>query len=211
MSTLTSHTLRTAAVGAAALLALSIAAALPGPASAERGRAPRAEAAGERLGSTIEGAIRSEGPFFTAEERAVIERACGYAPGSWDGFEATLRDDAFVCRDGRQVDGPEVRAVLAAARPRIDARIERVMASAEVRGAIEQVSAEATAEALASVDRQAIARAVRTAQAAGGGARVDEGAIARALEAAEEGRRDALEQARRVIEESRRARGAAKP
>jgi hypothetical protein len=208
MRNLSSVPVKAAAVGTAALIALSIAAAASSPAAAER--APRAEAAGDRLGSTIEGAIRSEGPFFTVEERAVIERACGYAPGSWDGFEATMRDDAFVCRDGRRVDSPEVRAVMAAARPRIEARVERVMSSPHVRAAIDRVSDEATAEALASIDERAIARAVEAAKEATRNvpAEVDEGAIARALAAAEAARTEALEEARRAIEEARRARPA---
>ena len=110
-----------------------------------------ADAAGEALGRTIESRLRADGPFFTAGERVVIERACGYGPGEWDGFEVSLHDDVLTCTNGRRAEGPEVRAVLAAAGPRIEARVERVMASAEVRGAIARVAEAAAAEATREV------------------------------------------------------------
>jgi hypothetical protein len=144
-------------------------------------------AAGERLGAVIEQAIKGEGPFFTAEERAVIERKCGYAPGSFDGFEANMSDGAFRCRDGRRVDDAEMRALLAVAQPRIERRVEAAMERADVKGAIEAVAREAEAEALRAVDAAGIA----------------ETAAARAAE--EVGR--AMEESRRAIEESRRAAG----
>jgi hypothetical protein len=144
-----------AAAGLAAALALAASA----PAAAHDPAAEaRAEEAGERLGARIQAALRAEGPFFTAEERSVIERACGYPPGSWDGFEANMSDGVFVCSDGRRVDSPEVRAVMEAAGPRIGRRVSAVMGSPEVRGEIERVSREATRAALAAVDHAAIAR-----------------------------------------------------
>jgi hypothetical protein len=78
----------------------------------------------------------------------VIERKCGYAPGAWDGFEANLSDGSFTCRDGRRVDDPEMRAVLRAAAPRIEARVEAVMARADVAAAIARVAEVAAARAL---------------------------------------------------------------
>jgi hypothetical protein len=110
----------------------------------------------ERLGELIERGIRAEGPFFTPEERAVIERACGY--------EANMQNGVFVCTNGRRVDSPEVRAVMEAAGPRIGERVRRTMTSDEVQGAIREVAAEAQAEALRGIDaaeigRQAAARA----------------------------------------------------
>jgi hypothetical protein len=118
----------------------------------------------ERLGELIERGIRAEGPFFTPEERAVIERACGYPAGSWDGYEANMQNGVFVCTNGRRVESPEVRAVMEAAGPRIGERVRRTMTSAEVQGAIREVAAEAQAEALRGIDaaeigRQAAARA----------------------------------------------------
>ena len=105
------------------------------------------EDAGDRLGSMITARLRAGGPFFTAEEQAVINRACGYAPGEWDGFEINMRDRTLICENGRRVDSPDVRRVLAAAEPRIEARVEQVMESAEVRAAIARISADATARA----------------------------------------------------------------
>lgn len=106
----------------------------------------------EALGEMIEGRLRAEGPFFTPAERAVIERACGYAEGEWDGFQINISDDVLTCTNGRRADGPEVRAVLAAAEPRIEARVERVMASADVTEAIDRIAEAASAEALREVD-----------------------------------------------------------
>ena len=146
--------------------------------------APRAQAAGERLGATIDRAIRADGPFFTAEERAVIERKCGYAPGEWDGYEANMSDGVFRCANGRKLDDAETRALMAAAGERIGRRVEAVMQSAEVREAIERVSEEATREALAAVDHAKIAeRAARDAEVAV---------------------RKAMEETRRSLEERRR-------
>ena len=107
---------------------------------------------GDRLGATIERQLRAEGPFFTPGERAVIERACGYAPGAWDGFEVNISGGVLTCTDGRRADSAEVRAVLAAAEPRIEARVARVMAAPEVAAAIARVAEQASAEALRAVE-----------------------------------------------------------
>lgn len=130
-------------LGVAALLAGTLGlAALSAPASAD----PRAGE--EALDSAIERQLRADGPFFTAEERAVIERACDYAPGEWDSFGVNMQGGALICANGRRVDSPEVRRVIRQAAPRIEARVRRVMESAEVTAAIARISEEATAEAL---------------------------------------------------------------
>lgn len=110
------------------------------------------ESAGARLGELITSRLRAGGPFFTNEEKAVIDRACGYAPGEWDGFQLNTRDDALICTNGRRVDTPEVRRALAAAEPRIERRVEEVMESAEVRGAIARITADATARATRAME-----------------------------------------------------------
>lgn len=107
-----------------------------------------AESDDEGLGAMITARLRAGGPFFTAEERAVIDRACGYAPGEWDGFEFNTNNGVLRCTNGRRVDDPEVRRVIRAASPRIEARVERVMESAEVRAAIARVTERATARAM---------------------------------------------------------------
>jgi hypothetical protein len=128
--------------------------------------APQPEAHGS-LSKTINRAIRAEGPFFTEAEQAVIVRKCGYAPGEWDGFDVSINDDGLHCRNGKRVDDPEMRALLEVARPRIRDRVERVMASAEIRGAIQRVSEDATRRALTSIDHAKIAReATRAAREA---------------------------------------------
>ena len=112
----------------------------------------RAEQQGEELGRMIEGRLRADGPFFTDQERAVIERACGYAPGEWDGSDFSASNNVLTCENGRRVDSPEVRAVLETAGPRIGARVNRIMNSAEVRGAIDRIVEEATADAMRDVN-----------------------------------------------------------
>jgi hypothetical protein len=108
----------------------------------------------EGLGDLVSARLRADGPFFTTEERAVIDRACGYAPGEWDGFEFNMGDGALRCTNGRRVDSAEVRRVLRAAEPRIRARVDRVMASAEVRQAIARATERATARAMRAVEER---------------------------------------------------------
>lgn len=107
----------------------------------------------EGLGDLIDQRLRAEGPFLTPGEQAVIERACGYAPGAWDGYSLNMWGGALRCENGRRVDSPEVRRVVAAAEPRIEARVERIMASAEVRQAVARVTERATARAMQEVER----------------------------------------------------------
>ena len=106
------------------------------------------------LGALINTRLRAGGPFFTPDERAVIERACGYAPGEWDGMSFNTHNNVFHCTNGRRVSDPAVRRVLTAAEPRIEARVNEVMASPEVVAAIDRISDEATATAMAEVERE---------------------------------------------------------
>lgn len=132
-------------------LALALAATLAAP-SSPAAADPATTDAGDRLGTLIDERLRADGPFFTPPERAVIERACGYAPGSWDGFEINIDNGTLICTNGRRAEGPEIRAVLTIAEPRIEARVERIMASAEINEAIARVAEEAAAEALRGVE-----------------------------------------------------------
>jgi hypothetical protein len=105
----------------------------------------------DSLGRIINRELRAGGPFFTAPERALVERSCGYAPGQWDGFEANISNGVFTCRDGRRVDDPEMRAMLRAAGPRIGRRVRAVMARPAVAAAISRVARAATERALRRV------------------------------------------------------------
>ena len=107
-----------------------------------------ADGPNQRLGALIQRHLRSGGPFFTGEERAVIERACGYARGQWDGFEIRHHDNVLVCANGRRVDDPEVRRVVRSAAPRIARRVSAVMARDDVRAEISRISEEATGRAM---------------------------------------------------------------
>ena len=103
------------------------------------------------LGELINARLRAGGPFFTAEERAVIERACGYASGEWDGLSFNTHSGVLHCTNGRRVSDPAVRQVFAAAEPRIERRVSEVMESPEVIAAIDRITDEATASAMAAV------------------------------------------------------------
>ncbi len=130
------------AVAGAAVLAL--------PASALGDR----KASQGRLNQAIHKAIDEEGPFLTADEQALIERKCGYAPGSSDGRNLTLSDGVLHCSNGRKVDDPEVRAMIAVVSPRIEKRVRAIMDRPEIRDAISGAAAEAAAEALRDVRRK---------------------------------------------------------
>ena len=132
---------KTLLVTAAVALIMAGIAAVPAAADTARGRAAEA-----RLDQLMDKAIDEGGPFFTPKERAVIERACGYAPGTWNGFQVNMIGNVFHCTNGRRVSSPEVRAVMAAASPRIDAHIDAVMERPEIVAAMEQVGREAEAE-----------------------------------------------------------------
>ena len=107
--------------------------------------------ADDRLSQAINRELRAGGPFFTAGERALIERKCGYAPGQADGFEANISNGVFICSNGRRVDDPEMRAMLRVAGPRIGRRVGAVMASPAINAAISRVAREATDRALREV------------------------------------------------------------
>lgn len=114
-----------------------------------------ADEADDRLGAMISSAIRSGGPFFNAEDRAAIERKCGYAPGSWDGIEMSMTGDIFRCTNGRELDDPEVRAMVDRAAPLIEKRVSAVMARPEIAAAIDKIANDAAREALAALDKPA--------------------------------------------------------
>jgi len=105
------------------------------------------------LGALINARLRAGGSFFTPDERAVIERACGYAPGEWDGFSLNTHNGVLHCTNGSRVSDPAVWRVLAAAEPRIERRVNEVMESPEVIAAIDRITDEATASAMAAVSR----------------------------------------------------------
>jgi hypothetical protein len=109
--------------------------------------------AGDRLGRAIEAAIDEE-PFLTAGEKALIERKCGYARGSKDSESLTISDGVLHCSNGRKVDDPEVRAMMAVAGPRIEKRVKAIMDRPEIKKAIGMVADEASAEALREVERK---------------------------------------------------------
>ena len=132
-------------LGMASLLAFGLALAVVQPVAA-------AEGSQARLGELVRERLRAGGPFFTPAERAVIERKCGYAPGEWDGIEFQNIDGDFRCANGRELDDPEVRAIMVRAQPRIQRRVRAVMDSPEVEAAIDGVVQEATDRALRDLE-----------------------------------------------------------
>jgi hypothetical protein len=142
--------------GAAALLAAMAAFAAPGAAQRSSDR-NGVEAAEDRLNDVINNAIHADGPFFNAQERALVERKCGYAPGSWNGLSFNMSDGVLHCTNGRRVDDAEVRAMMEVAGPRISARVDAALARPEVAAAIEATAERAAARALREV-REEFAR-----------------------------------------------------
>lgn len=105
----------------------------------------------DALDRIIDRELHAGGSFFTPEERALIERKCGYAPGTWDGFQLNITNHVLICTNGRRVDDAEVRAMLRVAEPRIERRVNEIMSRPAVRAAIERVASAATARAMREV------------------------------------------------------------
>jgi hypothetical protein len=144
-----------AAIGLAAASAGGVASAAP---AAQETRAEQGtEVAERRLNRLVDAGIREGGPFFTDEERAVIERACGYEAGSYDGFSANMTDGTFICSNGRRVDTPEIRALMATAGPRISERVRRTLGSLEFRDAISEIARTASEQAVRAVRESGVA------------------------------------------------------
>lgn len=109
------------------------------------------EAAEARLDRNIDRAMEADGPWLLPAESALIERKCGYAPGSRDGQSVTMNNGVLVCANGRRVDDPEVRAMVAVVSPRISRRVRAVMNSPGVKNAIAAIADGAVQRALESV------------------------------------------------------------
>jgi hypothetical protein len=107
--------------------------------------------AGNRLGRTIEQAMQAEGPWLLPAEQALIERKCGHKAGTGRSDSITMSNGVLLCANGRRVDDPEVRAMVAVAGPRISRRVSAVMDSPAVRNAISAVSDGAVQRALESL------------------------------------------------------------
>lgn len=129
-----------------AVAALAVSVSFAGAALAQDG-----EESGNRLGRTIERAMEADGPWLLPAEQALIQRKCGYAPGSRDGESITMNDGVLICANGRRVDDPEVRAMMEVAGPRISRRVKAVMDSPGVRNAISAIADGAVQRALESV------------------------------------------------------------
>lgn len=122
-----------------------------GIAVADAGRGPAGSGESEAthaLTAMINRQIRAEGSFFTPKEQQMVIDKCGYKPGEWDGYDVNMSNGVFHCTNGRNVSDPEMKAIMAAVAPRIERRVGAIMASREVRSAIDRVAAEATAAAM---------------------------------------------------------------
>lgn len=126
-------------------LAAVLVLAAPAPASPSSGT--------DELSALINRELRAGGSWFTPAEQAVIVRKCGYRPGEWDGFEVRLTDGKLHCVNGRVADDAETRSLIRSAEPRIEARVDQVMARSDVRAAISRVARAAAAEAMREMRR----------------------------------------------------------
>lgn len=78
-------------------------------------------------------------PLLLPDEIALIERRCGDAPDTEGGESIILSDGILICGDGRRIDDPEVRAMVAVLSPRISSRLQRLSAlSALSNGSLER-------------------------------------------------------------------------
>lgn len=156
-----------------------------------------AQPEGGRIGEVVSAAIEADGPIVTEAEKRLIQDKCGYGESEWSGRNIMMRQGVLHCANGRQVDDPEVRAVVEAIGERARARVEAVMNRPEVRRAMSgEIEAEvrermrrfdeeerpriaaAVARARASVDAADIA-AIRAAEARAGRHQLSEAELAR--------------------------------
>lgn len=138
----------------AAIFATCVAIAVTQPAEAQSSR----NDAHSRLQAEIQRAIHADGPMLLASERALVERKCGYAPGSWNGENFSMTNGILICSNGRRVDDPEVRSMMAVAGRRISRRVNAAMSRPEIRAAIDAVAEEAQSEALTGLAERRRAR-----------------------------------------------------
>jgi hypothetical protein len=107
------------------------------------------------LGRRINQAIKAEGPVLTDADRALIREKCGYRGGEWKDESIHVHNGVLHCSNGRQVDDPEVRAMMKRVGERARAHVERVMRRPEIKAAI---SGEASARAREAVRRMELHR-----------------------------------------------------
>lgn len=105
------------------------------------------------LAGMVAEAAGPEGPMITDAERATIRARCG---GGEDGDSITSRDGVLICKNGRRIDDPEVRAIVARAGERATAHVAAVMGRPEVAAAIRGGALDAARVSLARVDVEAL-------------------------------------------------------
>jgi len=100
------------------------------------------------LGALVSAAYDQNKPALTEAERDLIGSKCGYASGEWKGRNIRMHDGVLDCGNGRRVDDPEVRTIMAAFGKRVRAHVDSVMKRVEVRRAISREAAEASRKAM---------------------------------------------------------------
>jgi len=103
------------------------------------------------VGRVVAEAIEREGPMITDAERATIRAKCG---GGEEGDSITSRDGVLICKNGRRVDDPEVRAIVARVGDRAAAHVASVMARPQVRQALSGEALRAARAALRDASRE---------------------------------------------------------
>lgn len=88
--------------------------------------------------------------MITDAERATIRAKCGGGEG---GDSITSRDGILICKNGRRIDDPEVRAIVTRVGDRAAAHVASVMAKPEVRQALSGEALRAARAALRDVGR----------------------------------------------------------
>jgi hypothetical protein len=108
--------------------------------------------------------LSEKGPLILPEEQAYLDRACGTTTSGREGQFRNLDNDTMICRNGKVVRDPEVGRIGRAISKRADVLVEEVMASPDVRRAMDGTVAREVRAALEKA-RASLAR-TRTDRAA---------------------------------------------
>jgi hypothetical protein len=113
-------------------------------------------------GETVREALREQGPIVTEEERAYFRAKCG-DDGS---LSLSSREGAVVCKDGREIDDPEARAMLSRILARANDHVARALGRREVAEAINGEAHAKVREELRKLDSAEMRETMRRAMEA---------------------------------------------
>jgi hypothetical protein len=113
--------------------ALSSAAALVMAAAVPAYAGPGADA----ITRAVERQLSAQGPLILPKEQAYLDRACGAVTTRGEAQFRSLDEDTMICRNGKVVRDPEVGRIGRAISKRADVLMQQVMASPDLRRAMD--------------------------------------------------------------------------